>query len=648
MRTHTYNAFTLTALVAVTLATATAGADPYSITVLHNNDGESDLFGDGAVGGVAQFATAMDAHRSFYEGAGHGVVSVYAGDSFIPSPEFQASLDSGAPGSRTFFDALALNGIGYDAAVLGNHEFDAGPAVLGEFLDQVSFPYLSANLDFSAEPALATKPASSLASSTLVSVSTAAGPKNIGIIGATTENLSFISSPGGVTVSPVAAAVNAEIASLLGMGADNLVLVSHLQGINEDLALVSQLNPGIDLVVAGGGDEILADLGAPSPSSALAGAPASVADTGILPGDSLNQSAYPNLTATDSGGNTVPVATGGPNYGYLGRVTLQFDMAGDLLGVESSSNPAIVSGFAPDAAVAADVAPVQTFLDNLDATVIAQSSEQLLGNSNRDVIRAKEAGLGNLIADAFLAAATAEAAGLGLDVPKLAIANGGGIRNDIDAGDVTLKTTFDIAPFGNTVSIVEDITRDDLKLIFENAYSKTVGQAANPVRDSVDGTGRFLHVSEGVEVVYDIRATPMLLSTDTDPLTAEEDGDLLVQGERIVSLVIDGMTIIENGEVVPGDPIDLAVVDFLANGGDQIFNDNYLSQSYAFTRVAITDQNALRQYIEDLAGGDTAFDVISDARYDNVADGRIVAVPEPTSVLAAFLAIAGVLAAWWR
>ncbi len=626
------------ASVAGTGVLAGSAAGQYSLTVLHNNDGESDLLGAAGTqaGSVAEFKTLVDTTRTFYSGLGHGVVTISSGDNFIPSPEFQASLNTGPLGSRTYYDAIAIQEIGYDAVVIGNHDFDAGPAVLADFIPQTgTTQYLGANFDFSAEPALqALATSGQIAGSTIVTVPTAAGNKSVGIIGAATENLPFITSLGGVTVSPVASAVNTEIAAISG-SVDHIIIASHLQGIGEDQDLAANLvDPmgKVDLLIAGGGDETLFNAGAVSPTVEYgAGAPVSVIDTGAPSGvvDS-----YPVLSTV--GG--IPIVTTPGNYDFLGRITLDFDAAGNFAGVDLSSNLQLNDGFSPDATVQTlAVDPVRAFVDGLAATVIAASSERLDGNGNRDVIRAKEAGLGNLIADAFLTTGRAEAGNFGVDTPAFAIANGGGIRDDVEIGDITLATTFDLAPFGNIVSVVEDVTREDVKLIFENAYSKTVdgdpGPGIDPVRDNVDGTGRFLHVSENVSVEYDITATPLLLSTDNDPNTPEEAGDILVNGNRILSLVIDGQTIVENGVVVPGDTLDLVVVDFLANGGDQIFNANYLSQSYAFTRVGVSDQQALQAYVEGLAAGDPTFDLISDSRYDNVADGRIVAVPEPVSAL---------------
>ena len=415
--------------------------------MLHNNDGESQVVnaGDGLeeFGGIARFKTMVDQTRAFYEGIDHGVVTISSGDNFLPGPEFEASLNDGV-----FYDALAISQINYDAVILGNHEFDFGPNLLADFIGESqaanSTTFLSANIDFTGEPALqAQVVANNLAPSKIVNVPTAAGMKSIGIIGATTENLPFISSPGNVVVSSVAAAVNQQIADLSG-NVDHMILASHLQGISEDQALIPLLNPGINLVIAGGGDDRLATLGAPSPSDVHgAGAPGSIVDTGFVDGDAAAGD-YPTIsTGMDLGGNTVPIVSTDANYKYLGRFTLDFNDDGTLMAFDGSSNPQRIAsttvdptfGAAPDMTVQNQtVAPVQQFVENLDSQLIGFSSEDIVGGASSDNIRSTEQAGGNLVADALFA----KAAKLSPNEsrPDIAIVNGGGIRADISAGDI--------------------------------------------------------------------------------------------------------------------------------------------------------------------------------------------------------------------
>lgn len=607
----------------------------WSLTLLHHNDGESkvDAFSSSfpEYGNVARMKTAIDAHRSFYEGLDHGVLSLYAGDSFLAGKQFQASLESNP---QVFFDALALSEIGYDAIALGNHEFDFGPSTLADFIEDAqsvnATPFLSANLDFSNEPDLqALVDSGDIVKSTTVQVATAAGPKSIGIIGATTTNLPFISSPGGVVASTVADAVNTEAAALAG-STDAIILVSHLQGISEDQALAPLLSDDIDALIAGGGDEILGTTALLSPRAIYGPAAlANAADTGLVPSDSFNEAGLSYPTFVDG----VPIATTGGNYGYLGRLTLNFDENDALLGVDISSGPAVIvsdsadpaNGYAQDPNVTSNaVDPVVAFTSAINNEIIGVTDIPIIGGTDKDLIRSEEQNGGNLVADAQLAAAQGRAASFGVDVPQVAIANGGGIRADIPVGAISVGDTFDVSPFGNFVSVIEDVTTADLKLLLENAYSRTIdndpGTAVDPLRQG-GGTGRFAQVA-GMEVRYDVSRTPLGLDADAETITQ--------QGTRVIEATLDdGTPLILNGVPVPGRTVDLVLPSFNADGGDQYFRYGfgagfYTSQPYTKTALGITDQQALQDYIESF----NFSKIDADARYDGTPDDRIVAVSD--------------------
>lgn len=85
----------------------------FTLTVLHNNDSESELLGQDDFGGVAQFATLVELlkNEALAESDNRAVVMLSSGDNFLAGPEFDASLEKGVP----FFDTIALDLIGYDA-----------------------------------------------------------------------------------------------------------------------------------------------------------------------------------------------------------------------------------------------------------------------------------------------------------------------------------------------------------------------------------------------------------------------------------------------------------------------------------------------------------------------------------------------------
>jgi 5'-nucleotidase len=592
----------LALVVAVPLAgaapvAAQPGAGPaFTLTILHNNDGESKLVnapGNPDFGGVARFATLVDQLRQQATrgapGPGQarhrGVLLFSSGDNFLAGPEFNASLDKGVP----FYDSLALRSIGYDAMAIGNHEFDFGPDVFADFVagfGRRGPQFISANLDFSDEPRLA-----ALARTGTLAASTVVRERGelIGVVGATTPALPSISSPRNVKVlDDVAGLVQGEVDRLSAAGIDKIILISHLQGLAEDRDLIPLLD-GVDVAIAGGGDELLASDGAL-----------------LVPGDTISLDPqtgeplrYP-LFITDATGVDVPVVTTAGDYKYVGRLVVSFDRDGQVLSVDGVSDPVRVSGVAPDAVgpdpflQATVVDPIVAYTDELARNVVAQSEVALEGRRDPGV-RTEETNLGNLVADALLATGQQRAAEFGVAPPQVALQNGGGIRNNslIPAGPLTELDTFAVAPFGNFVSVVPDVPRAQFKEILENAVS------AAPAAD-----GRFAQVA-GFSFGYDPTRTAQVVN---------DAGTVLTPGERVRSVTLaDGTVIVADGQVVAGAPVAVATNDFSARGGDQ-----YPFRGLPFTTVGVTYQQALASYLVTDLGG-----LVSQADYPEGGSGRI-------------------------
>ena len=569
----------------------------FRLTILHNNDGESQLVDLGPdlkdFGGVARFATVVQREKwgaSSGEGAEKsGVIRVSSGDNFLAGPEFTEGKRAG-----TYYDALALDLIGYDAIALGNHDFDFGPEVLAEFIRQVSnseAPFLSSNLDFSGEPDLqALFDEGRIAESVVVR-------KNgvrIGIIGATTPNLRFISSPRNVKIiSDVAGEIQAEVELLEAAGVNIIVLISHLQGINAEIALVGQID-GVDVVVAGGGDELLANEG----------------DL-LVPGGEEPFGPYP-IIAADMDGTEVPVVTTAGQYGYLGKLVVSFDGDGNLIDIdEEASGPIrIAGGDNPDAVQPQPevqtrvVEPLTALLQVMRDNVIATSQVDLEGR--RSEVRSRETNQGNLMADALHWQASQRAAEYGVSSPDVAIQNGGGIRNGVvlPAGPITELDTFGMAPFSNWVTVLENISREQFKEVLENAVSRAVDG------DTEGGSGRFAQVS-GFSFEWSESGTAQVL---------DADGTVDTPGTRVRRVVLDdGTVIVDGGTLVPGTALTVATNDFLARGGDQ-----YPYRGVRFTNLGVTYQQALATYIQDPDGLNGT---VTSADYPEGGEGRINRLP---------------------
>ncbi|MBD1870136.1 5'-nucleotidase C-terminal domain-containing protein [Cyanobacteria bacterium FACHB-471] len=558
-------------------------AQAFTLTLLQNNDAESKLLpaGDnGEIAGAARFTTLISQLRA--NATTDAVVTIASGDNILPGTTFNASLEDGV-----FYDAAVLDAVGYDAIALGNHDFDFGPEILADFISSDQFstpvPFLAANLDFSGEPQLqALVDQGRVASSVIVEK----GGERIGIIGAITPELPFISSPRNVTVenpNDVAAEVQAEINALEAQGVNKIILTTQLQSINNDVALASELS-GIDVIVSGGGQELLANPGDP-----LLPADATTAPFGPFP-----------LEATNADGDAIPVVTTTGGYEYVGQLEIEFDDAGKVVSFNGSPVRVFAEdGIAPDPSVQAEaIAPVQESVEALAENVLATSEVDLNGQrgdftAGTPGVRTQETNLGNLIADALLATGTDLADDFGVEAPTIALQNGGGIRNNsiISAGDFTELDTFSILPFANFVSIVPDVSAERLKLILENAVS------------NVENTdGRFAQIS-GFKFAYDLTGTAQV----TDDVT----GEITTTGTRVKTVILnDGTVIVEDGQVVSGVPnISIATIDFLARGGDE-----YPFGGADFINLGTTYQQALEDYVSSVLSGEiTAEDYSEDA-----------------------------------
>jgi 5'-nucleotidase len=143
-------AFTGSALLASSILPATAGTmdkDVDKITILHTNDVHSRLEAfpqDGSknagLGGVAARAELIKQIRKEQE----HVLLLDAGDIFQGTPYF--NLYKGEPEMK----AMAM--MGYDAATMGNHDFDAGMENYATQLLHGKFPVLLCNYDVNNTP----------------------------------------------------------------------------------------------------------------------------------------------------------------------------------------------------------------------------------------------------------------------------------------------------------------------------------------------------------------------------------------------------------------------------------------------------------------------------------------------------------------
>jgi 5'-nucleotidase len=220
-------------------------------------------------------------------------------------------------------------------------------------------------------------------------------------------------------------------------------------------------------------------------------------------------------------GNTL-IASAGQYEGYLGVVTVSFDGDNNVTAIEASviSAADAIEAYEPHEEVVAlieEIRAAQGLVLDVAITEFAYS----LSSARDPGVRTQEMPLGNLVADAMLF-------GSGADI---ALANGGGLRADINEGTVTIGDVIAVLPFGN-YGVTKYITAADLKVLLEN------GVAGAPA-----AVGKFPQIS-GFTFAY---------NPDNEP------------GDRVVSIAVNGVDV---------DMADttakylLVTNDFMAAGGD--------------------------------------------------------------------------------
>lgn len=218
-----------------------------------------DYFADSSEStrGLARLATAVDSLRHAHPGR---VILLDAGDLLQGNPmTYVASRTPTMPHPVM----AAMNAMQYDAAAVGNHEFNYGVPFLEQAVAQARFPFLAAN---------ARRPDGSRAFPAFVMIERA-GVK-VGIVGATNPGANIWDRSNlrsRLTVSDIAPAVRIAVDSARAAGAELVVAVLHTgiggppsfdtAGVgNENVAGdVARQVPGIDLIIYGHSHREVAD-----------------------------------------------------------------------------------------------------------------------------------------------------------------------------------------------------------------------------------------------------------------------------------------------------------------------------------------------------------------------------------------------------
>ncbi len=488
--------------------------------------------------------------KNAYEALGHKVILVDNGDAI--------QGDTVGTLSKGEYIVDLMNEAGFDVATPGNHEFDYGMDRFLELTKKANYPYVSCNFVDKDGNAV-------LAPYTIID---AEGVK-IAFIG--------ISTPKTLTSSTPAYFMN-----------DNGEYVYFFCQDETGEKLYNQVQASVDAAKAEGAQFVvaMAHLGTEADCSPWMSTEVINNTTGIdAVLDGHSHSVWNEEKVKNKDGKDVILTSTGTKLNNIGVMTI--DNFGE-----------IHSGLVNDNAVSGNstksvVTDIQEQYEELVNQVVAHTDVDLAvydptakdadGNAVR-IIRSQETNLGDLCADAYRAMSGAD----------VAIVNGGGIRSNIPAGDITYGQIIKVHPFGNSMCVVET-TGEEIYQALEMSASKLPSEF-----------GGFLHVS-GMTFTIDVNV-PSPVVTDENKMFVKVEGEARVKDIMIGGEAID-LT----------KTYTLACHDYkLKNMGDgySMFADNKFLQD-----SVMIDNQVLINYIVDVLGG-----TVGEEYADPYGQGRITII----------------------
>ena len=521
--------------------TAETEVEHQPVVVLYTNDVHCGI--EDAIG-----YAGLAAYEKAYEKLGYEVILVDNGDAIQGGPI--GTLSKGE------YIIDIMNAVGYDIATIGNHEFDYGMDVFMSLREKAEFPYISANF-------------CDLEGNTILDpyVIKELGGWKVAFVGASTPETFTKSTPTffqdgegnyiysfcqGEDGANLYAAVQKAVDAARAEGAEIVIVMSHLGIDGSSVPYTSS-----DLIVNTTGVNAVLD-----------GHSHSVLDMELV---------------QNAAGEDVILSSTGTKLNNVGSLIIS--VGDDQTPVLTSAlhSESLFQDEEAEAYIATVKAQYEETLNQVVATTAVDLTIKDPATGER-AVRTAETNLGDLCADAYRIV-------LGADV---AIVNGGGVRADIPAGDITYGQILSVHPFGNMACLIEATGQQILDAL----------EMAS--RDVPDECGGFLQVSG---LSYEIN-----VGVESSVVVDDAGSFVEVAGERRVQNVL-----------VAGEPIDPEATYTLAShnymlksGGDglNMFQGDTLLQD-----EVLIDNQVLINYIVDTLGG-----VVGEEYADPYGQGRITIV----------------------
>jgi 5'-nucleotidase len=483
--------------------------------------------GTGTIGITAGGIEALGGQLADVRKENANTVFVGGGDLIGASPVTSSLL-------RDEPSVIALSKLGMKASALGNHEFDQGLTELLRMQNggcasndlakacqfqnpypAAGFKWLGANVEYKADGKNPFVP---------YYVETTPGGAKIGFIGAVLKDTPTIVSPTGVTdinFLDEASSINKYVPVLKAQNVDAIVVLIHQGG-----SLKAGSLEKFDTVGCKDLEGSIVDI-------------AKKIDSGVVAIISGHTHQGYNCVVPDPAGKP-RIIIEGEQYGHLlQRLDLTVDIANHKVSSAKAAN--VVINYSERKTAGKLDADMTTLLTNARAKTDAVKNQFVVNLGVPQIKlpanRSSESALGDVIADAQLAATQAQSA-------KIAFMNPGGIRADLPiAANIKANNAlnfgdvFAVQPFGNSM-VVMDLTGAQIKALLEQQTSG--GNAGTNTK--------LLQISNGFSYTLTLSAA---------------------EGSRVSKLALNGTALVDTTSY------RVAMNSFLAGGGDNftVFKD---------------------------------------------------------------------------
>ncbi len=531
---------------------ADAESEDKGIVILHTNDIHCGMYSDDNTFGYAELA----GYAQKLEDEGYETIIVDAGDAI------QGGIVGYMSDGQYIVDIM--NEVGYDVAIPGNHEFDYGMSEFMNVVDNADFDYISSNFI-------------SLESGDNVLDSYKIIEKDgvkIGFVGITTPETITSSTPkyfmnengeyiygfcGGDEGQELYDTVQNAVDEALSDGADYIVAIGHLGVDTSSKPWTSQ--------------EIISNV--------------SGIDVFI---DGHSHSIINSEFVLDKDAKEVILNSCGTQLMYVGEITISDDdISAKLVGKNdySVSEDESSNEYNKYKNVLEFVNNIESaYIDDMNE-VVAESECNLIiydPETGDRLIRNSQTNMGDFVADAYRIVSDAD----------IGLVNGGGVRAEIQKGDVTFGDIINVNPFGNLMCVVEATGQQILDAL-------ELGAMYAP-----DENGGFLHVSGMTYEIHTYIPSSVVLD--------ENQGFVEVSGEYRVKNVMVG-----------DEPLDLEKTYTVASHNYLLKNGgNGATMFYGCKLLkdeTIADNELLVKYVQEYLNG------VIGIEYENpMGEGRIVII----------------------